>query len=171
MWVRREVFDQARQKAKSDLLELENELMSVIVAMEAAYGESPTEQWDEVGVGGWVRREVLEKVKIKAKQDLVDLESELLSVILSMEAEAAVAAPTQTTPTIIDPAHQGASEPMTLRNKCADEDTSYSFASAPSVCDSSICSQAITDLHIPCAFVLSPDGANRSAAAANGTGA
>jgi hypothetical protein len=55
--------------------------------VDAAYIQEAPPQWDEAGVGGWVRREVLEKVKIKAKQDLVDLESELMTVILSMEAE------------------------------------------------------------------------------------
>ena len=70
LWVRREVFEQARKKAKSDLIELENELMGIILAMEAAASGGPAApaQWDEAGVGGWVRREVLEQVKIKAKQ-------------------------------------------------------------------------------------------------------
>ena len=39
------------------------------------------------GRDGWVRREVLEHVKLKAKQDLADLERELLSVLLVMEQE------------------------------------------------------------------------------------
>jgi hypothetical protein len=93
LWVRREVFEQARKKAKSDLIELESELMSIILAMEAAYTQEAPPQWDEAGVGGWVRREILEKVKIKAKQDLVDLESELMTVILSMEAESNQSSP------------------------------------------------------------------------------
>jgi hypothetical protein len=95
LWVRREVFEQARKKAKSDLIELESELMSIILTMEAAYTQEAPPQWDDAGVGGWVRREVLEKVKIKAKQDLVDLESELMNVILSMEAESNQSAPSE----------------------------------------------------------------------------
>ena len=94
-WVRREVFEHVRNKAKSDLVQLEDELMTVILAMEASHNSSNnpegeraiSPQWDGAEMGGWVRREVLEKVKIKAKQDLVELESELFAVILSMEAE------------------------------------------------------------------------------------
>ena len=91
MWVRREVWEASKKQAKSDLIELEQELMTIILAMEAAYGESPTPQWDQRGVGGWIRREVLERevreVRSHAKHDLMELEKELMNVILSVETE------------------------------------------------------------------------------------
>ena len=37
--------------------------------------------------GEWVRKEELEEVKVKAKRDLVELETELMAIILAMEAE------------------------------------------------------------------------------------
>jgi len=105
-WVRREVFEHVRKKAKLDLVQLEDELMTVILAMEASHNSSNnpegeraiSPQWDGAEMGGWVRREVLEKVKIKAKQDLVELESELFAVILSMEAEESTDVPATPTP-------------------------------------------------------------------------
>jgi hypothetical protein len=50
---------------------------STVVAGKEDFGEA----------GEWVRREVLEQVKIKAKADLVEQESELMTIILAMEAE------------------------------------------------------------------------------------
>jgi len=64
-WVRREVFEHVRHKAKSDLVELESELMAIILSMEDAYRQ----------------------LQQKAKQDLVELEEELMSCISSMESE------------------------------------------------------------------------------------
>ena len=61
LWVRREVFEQARKKAKSDLIELESELKSIILARMMARmmliswklltPRIPPPQWDEAGVG------------------------------------------------------------------------------------------------------------------------
>ena len=77
LWIRRDVFEQARRKAKSDLVELESELMSIILAMEDAHSRSRL-----------AMEEAHHHLKQQAKQDLVDLEQELMSVIQSMEREA-----------------------------------------------------------------------------------
>ena len=77
LWIRRDVFEQARRKAKSDLVELESELMSIIFAMEDAHSRSRLAMED-----------AHHHLKQQAKQDLVDLEQELMSVIQSMEREA-----------------------------------------------------------------------------------
>lgn len=65
LWIRRDVFEHMRRKAKSDLVELESELMSIILAMEDAHN----------------------RLKEKAKQDLIDLEEELMSLLKCMERE------------------------------------------------------------------------------------